>query len=69
MQDGDWERWADFTGNYLQRAVIFGFDSEKGRQALGKACVTILHTLETAIEIYGDMPKPGVTSGEIETWD
>lgn len=68
MQDGDWQRWSDFAMQYVKKAEIFGFDSEKGRQQLGKAIVTLLHTLETAVMVHGPMPKPGLTSGEIEPW-
>lgn len=58
--------WHDWAGNYLLRAAMFSLDSPQGRQALGKAIVTLTHVLETAIEEYGPMPKPGVPSGVIE---
>lgn len=68
MRDREWERWTNFAGNYLKRAELFGFDTPQGRQALGKAIVTLLHTLETACDLFGEMPQPGVPSGEIAEW-
>ncbi len=58
--------WHDWAGNYVKRAVMFGLDTPQGRQALGKAIVTLMHVLETAVEEYGPMPRPGVPSGVIE---
>ena len=58
--------WHDWAGNYIKRAAMFGIDTPQGRQALGKAIVTLIHVLETAVEEYGPMPKPGVPSGVIE---
>jgi len=58
--------WIGFILNYLKRAELFGLDTLQGRQALGKALVTVTHCLETAVEIHGPMPRPGVPSGEIE---
>ena len=57
--------WLSHIGGYLDRAQTFGLDTEKGRQAMGKAIVTMMHCLETAIEIHGPMPEPGKPSGEI----
>ena len=68
MREQDWARWTNFAGNYLKRAELFGFDTLQGRQALGKAIVALLHTLETACDLFGDMPQPGVPSGEIRQW-
>lgn len=66
MEDeGFGDIWRDFILNYLKRAELFGLDTLQGRQAMGKAIVTMLHCLETAIEIYGTMPQPGFPSGEI----
>ncbi len=58
--------WHDWAGNYIKRAVLFGLDTPQGRQALGKAIVTLMHVLETAVEEYGPMPRAGVPSGVIE---
>lgn len=57
--------WLGFIGNYLKRAELFGLDTLQGRQALGKTIVTLLHCLETAMDEFGPMPAPGVSSGEI----
>lgn len=69
MEDGDWERWTNFLGNYIKRAELFGLDTLSGRQALGKAIVTGLHFLETAVQVHGPMPRPGKPSGEVEPWN
>lgn len=58
-------KWSDWAGNYIKRATMFGLDSPQGRQALGKAVVTLIHVLETAVELYGPMPEPGYPSGEV----
>lgn len=65
MSQGDIKPWLNFAYNYLDRVRIFGIDKPQGRQALGKAIVTLLHTLETAVFLFGSMPTPGVPSGEI----
>lgn len=65
MREGDWQRWTNFAGNYIRRAELFGFDTPQGRQALGKAIVTLMHTLETAVDVHGPMPPPGVPSGVV----
>lgn len=57
--------WGTFISNYWQRVDLFGLDTPQGRQAMGKLIVTLMHCLETAIDIYGPMPKAGVPSGEI----
>lgn len=57
--------WMGFIGNYLRRAEMFGLDTLQGRQALGKALVTITACLEDAVLIHGKMPVPGVASGHI----
>lgn len=56
--------WLDFIGNYLRRAELFGLDTPQGRQAMGKATVTMLHCLETAVDVFGPMPNPGYPSGD-----
>lgn len=57
--------WMDFMPNYLSRAEILGLDTPQGRQALGKLITTAMDCLESAIRVHGEMPRPGVTSGEI----
>lgn len=61
--------WMVFVGGYLKRAELQGLDTLRGRQALGKAIVTMIHALETAVEYCGPMPKPGLSSSaDIEEW-
>lgn len=57
-----------FVFSYLDRAERFGLDTHQGRQALGKAVVAAMHILETAVELHGPMPLPGVPSGDIQKW-
>lgn len=57
--------WLVHIQNYIGRANTLGLETLQGRQAMGKAIVTMMHCLETAIEEYGPMPLPGVPSGEI----
>lgn len=61
--------WWVFITNYLKRSQLLGIETEQGRQALGKTIITLMHCLETAITVHGDMPKPGMPSGEIEPWE
>lgn len=62
--------WMVFIGGYLKRAELFGLDTAAGRQALGKAIVTCMHALETAVQYLGPMPKPGVSSTDgVQEWD
>jgi hypothetical protein len=69
MKTEGWgDTWQNFAGNYLKRVELFGIDTPQGRQAMGKAIVTLMHCLETAMVVHGDLPKPGLTSGEIEEW-
>lgn len=65
---GDGQAIFDFIFSYVKRAQVLGLDNPLGRQALGKAAVTVLHTLETVVEELGPMPEPGYSSGEINEW-
>jgi hypothetical protein len=61
--------WMVFAGGYLKRAELQGLDTARGRQALGKAIVTLMHALETAIEYQGPMPQPGMSSSDdLQDW-
>lgn len=40
----------------------------RGQQALAKAMMTAKGCVESSIRVYGSLPKPGVTSGEVEAW-
>lgn len=55
--------WVNFPFSYLQRCRM-GLDQPAARQALGKVITSCSSLLERAIEIYGDMPQPGVSSTE-----
>jgi hypothetical protein len=58
-------QYLDWIDDYINRAKMFGLDSLQGRQALGKAIVTLHHMLESAVVAFGDMPLAGFPSGEI----
>lgn len=67
--EGYGQTWGNFIDNYLFRAEKqYGLQTEQGRQAMGKAIVALMHCLETACYVYGDMPRPGLPSGEVEPW-
>lgn len=55
-----------FVLNYFTRVKALGLHSPLGRQAMGKAIVTLMHYLETAIAVYGPMPPGGLPSGETD---
>lgn len=64
---GEW--WRDYVAAYLHRAGVLGLDTPLGRQAWGKAIVTAIHALETALEVHGgELPEPGHPSGEVRPW-
>ena len=64
------ERWWLHNGicNYWSRVRIVTVRKALGRQAAAKIITALVHMLELAIVQYGDLPKPGVTSGQIEEW-
>ena len=41
----------------------------KGQQALAKAMMTAKGCVESSIRTFGNMPTPGVPSGEISEWE
>lgn len=66
VKDGE---WYNHVYSYLQRAHQFGLDTPEGRQALGKVLTSGVHCLETAVEEFGDMPRPGRSSTDpLEEW-
>lgn len=69
VAEGNWDELRNFVLNYMKRVELFGLDTPQGRQALGKAAVTLIAYAEYAVAIHGPMPTPGVTSGEIQTWE
>lgn len=66
--DADDGWWLDYVRTYLSRAEQMGLASPQGRQQMGKAIVTALSCLETAVEVHGPMPRPGAPSGEVQPW-
>jgi hypothetical protein len=61
--DGWW--WQQLT-NYYGRAKVLGLDLPAGRQALAKFTATACGLLESAVRVHGDLPAPGVPSGELQ---
>lgn len=57
-----------FVGNYMSRVRLMGLATPNGRQAMGKLIVTLIDHLERAVDVYGPMPAPGVSSGTILEW-
>lgn len=62
------EWWFNYVDRYLNQANLQGLDTIQGRQAAAKGLVTLTALVETAVLVHGDLPKPGVTSGEIIEW-
>lgn len=63
------DRNIDFVNQYLKRAQILGLDTLSGRQNLAKAMSTLFDYCQGAVYCHGDLPLPGVPSGEIVEWD
>lgn len=59
------EQWSARVDNYLKRAEVLGLDTDVGRQAVAKAATTAVAYLESVFRVYGSVPSPGFTSGEI----
>ena len=62
-------RWDNDINMYLHRAMLLGLDQPNGRQALAKAAMVIIAAVESAERVFGSLPEPGHTSGEIVEWD
>lgn len=74
--------WTRQIVQYLDRAEMFLFaaksESEdmeakrflemKAQQAMAKCMMTAKGLVESSIRVYGDLPTPGVPSGEIKEW-
>lgn len=58
------EAWEEIIGMYLHRARILGLDNPLGRQSIAKAAATVCGYAESVVRVYGDLPEPGVSSGE-----
>ena len=62
-------RWRSDIDMYLHRAHVLGLDNPNGRQALAKAAMVVIAAVESATRVYGPLPEPGHTSGEIVEWE
>jgi hypothetical protein len=60
--DGWW--WQQLT-NYFGRAQTLSLETPCGRQAAAKLTATMVGMLEAVVRVYGELPEPGVPSGEI----
>jgi hypothetical protein len=63
---GDDSWWWQQLTNYYHRSKVLGVDTPGGRQAIAKFSATSCGLLESVIRIYGPLPQPGVSSGEIQ---
>lgn len=61
-EDGFWIRQ---ILQYFDRAQVLGLDNPLGRQAMGKAYMTLGGFLESMVRVYGLLPPGGVPSGEL----
>jgi hypothetical protein len=61
--------WLRQIFQYVDRAKLFGLDTLQGRQAMAKCYMTLSGFLESMVRVHGNLPAPGVTSGEIREWD
>ena len=57
--------WWSEVNRYLYRAERLGLDTPLGRQAAAKAVATAQEMLASVIRVYGPLPPPGVTSGDV----
>lgn len=64
------EWWDNRIDMYLKRARELGLDTPRGRQAVAKAAATAVGYLESVLRVYGSVPAPGFTSGEMRgSWE
>ena len=56
--------WADQIGDRIHRVQLLGLDTPMGRQAAAKVAATAMMALESVVRVAGELPEPGVTSGE-----
>lgn len=79
--DGFEQWWVRQIVQYLDRAKQFlkaaeecvNLDDQavlqyKAQQAIAKCMMTTKGCAESSIRVYGTLPQPGVTSGEIHEW-
>lgn len=62
------EYWIQQFDNYIQRLPVFGLDTPQGFQAALKLAATAVALCEHMANNGIQMPKPGVSSGNIEPW-
>jgi hypothetical protein len=60
IEDTYWDRQ---LANYYHRAHLLNLETPNGRQALAKFAATAIAMLEATVEVYGELPEPGVSSG------
>ena len=60
----DDDEWRHRLDMYYHRAKVQGLDLPNGRQALAKFVATAVAMLDSVIEEHGELPEPGVPSGE-----
>lgn len=58
------EYWSERVQDRLHRATLLGIDTPVGRQAFAKVVSTAMMGLESVDRTHGELPEPGVTSGE-----
>lgn len=56
--------WEQQFTNYLGRAATLGLNTPGGKQAFAKFVATTVGALEAVVRVYGEIPSPGVPSGE-----
>lgn len=57
-------KFGDDIQMYLHRASVLGMNNPLGLQALGKACTTIIHAIESAQRVFDTtLPPGGIPSG------
>lgn len=60
--------WWQQINMYFYRANVLGIDTLLGKQAAAKGVATALGMLESVVRVYGELPAPGVPSGEVQSW-
>lgn len=61
-EEGWW--WQQLV-SYYARSKILGVDIPVGRQAIAKFTATACGLLESIVRVYGPLPPPGVSSGNV----
>jgi hypothetical protein len=61
--------WWEEVFRYLYRAQRLGLQTPLGRQAAAKAAAVAQEMAASVIRVYGHLPAPGVTSGDVEQED